>query len=123
MPRYASASASTAARRSCARLATISWPVGCWRGTSGCSGKFNLQLLIALAYFLHLAITGSYLRVMAINDTTYAVTYSAGGLEGLGTLWVPIQDLSFWPLSATFVADSGQKEEFSGAAKPHPNPH
>jgi len=31
-------------------------------------------------------------------------------LEGPGTLWVTLQDLFFWLVSATFVADTSQIE-------------
>ena len=46
--------------------------------------------------------------------TSYAVASPPGGLEGRR----PSKLLLFWPLSATTVADSGQKGDFEGGRVP-----
>jgi len=57
-----------------------------------------------------------------VIDTSYVVARE-GWIGEPGTLWAPSRLVSFWPLSATNVADSGQEREFAGRlAAPEPPP-
>ena len=52
----------------------------------------------------------------------YAVARQAGGLEGPRTLWVASEISSFWPVTATHVAVTGQQGVFGGGATAPENP-
>ena len=64
--------------------------------------------------FAHSALACGSMVLLSLTCTSYAVASSAEGLEGLR----PSKNLSFWPVSATNVAETGQKERFLEGHRP-----
>src|SRR5262249_40400449 len=68
---------------------------------------------------LSVVMSYSELSVVSCQLQDLRSRHLQGGLEGRS----PSKIASFWPVSATNVAETGQKGEISGAVAPPPNPH
>src|SRR5262249_14536027 len=66
------------------------------------------------------AICWVFIRMLFLNYRTY----TWGGLEGPGTLWVPLQEPLFSPAVGDAIAHSGREKNFfgRGCTSPKPSP-
>src|SRR5262245_16936995 len=64
----------------------------------------------------------SWLSLIDQIDTTYAVSVCREVWRDRVPSGCPSKIASFWPVSATFVAETGQKRGDLGAVAPPPNP-